>query len=150
MDSINREIIDILISKGRASHEEIASKLGLSRPAIHERIRKLEKEGIIKGYKAVVDWNKLEQPIQAFIYIKTMGVDYKVTAASIIKVKVEHTAVEECHRLAGVWCFVVKVRSKTPQNLTSLIDAIRNIPGVIETSTTLLLTAVLENGFIEY
>lgn len=58
MDDIDIKILNILENNGRMSHEEISKMLNMSRPAVHQRVSKLEKSGIIKGYNAVIDWSK--------------------------------------------------------------------------------------------
>lgn len=146
MDSTNLDILRLLEENGRSTHEDIAKQLHLSRPAIHERVHKLEKENIIKGYRGIINWKKLGQSIKAFIYIKTSGVDCKEIASRYAELQVENVVIEECHRLAGEWCIALKVRSKTPDDIANLIDTLRSIPGTIETTTTFILSTVLENG----
>ena len=70
MDDIDIQILRMLERDGRASHEEIGRQLNLSRPTIHQRVKKLEAEGVIKRYKAMIDWSKLGQTINVFIYAK--------------------------------------------------------------------------------
>ena len=62
MDALDREVISFLRLNGRMSHEQISQQVNLSRPAVHERIKRLEEQGIIRGYQALVDWSALGLP----------------------------------------------------------------------------------------
>ncbi|HBC31813.1 MAG TPA: Lrp/AsnC family transcriptional regulator, partial [Clostridiales bacterium] len=57
MDFLDMQIIKSIEKEGRISHEELSKRLNLSRPAIHNRVAKLEDQGIITGYKAIIDWS---------------------------------------------------------------------------------------------
>lgn len=147
MDSIDRNIIRLLEYNGRISHEEISRILHISRPAIHQRVNKLENEGIIKGYNTVIDWEKLEEPIKTLIFIKINCENFKIIIDKILSLEIKNVFIEECHRLTGEWCVMLKVRAGTPKDITNFIDTVWKIEGVNETSTTLVLSALLENGF---
>ena len=71
MDALDREIISFLRLNGRMSHEQISQQVNLSRPAVHERIKRLEEQGIIRGYQTLVDWSALGLPLTAFIWVRT-------------------------------------------------------------------------------
>ncbi len=86
MDEIDMQILKILQDDGRASHEEIGRRLNLSRPTIHQRVKKLETEGVIKKYRALIDWQKLGQTTNVFILVK--GIKCKETAAKIMTIEV--------------------------------------------------------------
>lgn len=146
MDNIDKSIIESLENNGRMSHEEISKSLHISRPAIHQRVNKLESDGIIKGYKAIIDWEKLGEPIKTLLYIKIDCEKFKNIIKEILSLKVNNVFIEECHRLAGEWCIVLKIRVATPMDISNFIDTLWTIQGVKETSTTLVLSTILENG----
>lgn len=148
MDNIYIEMMKLLEKNGRSTHEDLSKKLNLSRPAVHERVGKLESGKYIKGYRAVIDWKKLGQPIKAYVYVKING-SCKSVAMSISKLSLEDTYIEECHRMAGEWCIVAKIRTSTPQNIVKLLDRIREIEGVAETNTSIVLETVFEDGYFE-
>lgn len=148
MDNMNISLLIQLEKNGRSTHEELSKKLKLSRPAVHERVGKLESSKHIKGYRAIVDWKKLGQPIKAYIYIKTCGSCKKV-AMDMSKISVDETTIEECHRMAGEWCIAIKIRTSTPQHIVELLDRIREHEGVTETYTSFVLETVFENGYFE-
>ncbi|MFZ5967047.1 MAG: Lrp/AsnC family transcriptional regulator [Bacillota bacterium] len=149
MDGIDTKILKLLEENGRLSHEEIGRLLHISRPAIHQRVNKLEKQGVIKGYKGVIDWGKLGQVIKVQIYMKFVSPDFYQTARRVMEIDIPNVNIEDYYRLAGEWCMMLKVRATTPNDVTKFIDELRKISDIKETSTTFILSAIMENGFIE-
>lgn len=141
MDDIDKKILKVLIDNGRESHESISKSLNLSRPAVRQRVKKLEDHGVIKGYQAIIDWDKLGENIHVFIYLKINAIIIKDIIRKIKSINVNDTFLEECHRLAGEWCIMLKVRSTSPQNITYYIDELLKINGVVGTSTTFVLSS---------
>lgn len=146
MDDIDIKIIKLLEENGRLSHEEISKLLHISRPAVHQRVGKLEKSGVIKGYRCIVDWRKLEQKIKALIFVKVKCQNFKEIVGRIVDMQIPDVTIVECQRLAGEWCIMLKVRVSAPENITELIDEMVKIPEVHETSTTFILSTIYENG----
>lgn len=143
MDSVDIEIIKILEQNGRISHEEIAKILHMSRPAIHKRIENLEKGGIITGYQALIDWRKVRPCIRCLIFIKINGGYFAQIANEIANMDIPGIVIEECHRLAGEWCVLIKTRISTPEDTTKILDRVWQFDGIIETSTTFVIDTVL-------
>lgn len=141
MDATDRSIVRLLQANGRLSHEQIAREIHLSRPAVHERIRRLEEQGVLRGYMARVDWEALGLPLTAFIWVRTSS-PCLTAGQSVLALTGETARVEECHRVAGEWCLLVKVRAATSIALQDLLDRIQTIPGVRATNTTVALSAV--------
>ncbi|AIQ64046.1 transcriptional regulator [Paenibacillus stellifer] len=146
MDELDLKIIELLEQDGRISHEEISKQLHMSRPAVHQRVAKLEKMGVIHGYRAVIDWSKLEQKIKVLIFVKVKCKNFNEIAQQISSLQIEGTTIIESHRLAGEWCLLLKVRVVAPDDLTRLLDCMVQIPEVKETSTTFILSTIFENG----
>ncbi len=142
MDQIDRSIVQLLQREGRMSHESIAKEINLSRPAVHDRIRRLESAGIIQGYTAKVDWDALGLPVTAFILARVTGNCYPA-AQKILALVTNEAMVEECHRVAGDWCLLIQTRSASPLALQTLLDEIRAISGVQNTMTTVALSEVI-------
>ncbi len=142
MDDIDLRILRILAANGRETHENIGKTLNLSRPAVHQRVKKLEETGLIKDYHASVDWGKLGQTINVLIYLKINAVIFQDIINDIIKITVDDTYLEECHRLAGEWCIMLKIRTISPENLTSYIDQLLKVNGILGTSTTFILSTI--------
>ena len=143
MDATDRNIVGLLQRHGRMNHEQIAQAVNLSRPAVHERVRRLEAAGVIKGYGAVVDWAALGKPMTVFISVRTGG-RCSDTGYAIMSLSDDAASVDECHRVTGDWCMLVKARVATSLALQNLIDRIRAVPGVQGTMTTIALSALHE------
>ena len=73
LDEINRDLLDLLQTDGRMSYKELGERIGLTAPAVAERIRKLEDAGVIRGYQAIVDYEALGFPILSIIRLNTPG-----------------------------------------------------------------------------
>ncbi|MED1722036.1 MULTISPECIES: Lrp/AsnC family transcriptional regulator [Brevibacillus] len=149
MDDIDIKILQLLEEKGRLSHEELSKLLHISRPAVHQRVAKLEKSNIIKGYRCIVDWSKLEQKLKVLIFVKMKCQNFKEIAGKIVDLHVPGATILECQRLAGEWCMMLKVRVSSPEDITNLIDEMVKFPDVQETSTTFVLSTLYENGMKE-
>jgi Lrp/AsnC family transcriptional regulator, leucine-responsive regulatory protein len=144
MDAIDLQIIKLLQTNARLSQEALAREVNLSRPAVHERLRRLEAEHIITGYQAQVNWDALGYLITAFIWVRTTGVHCQDSARTLMGLSHDPALIEECHRVAGEWCVLLKVRTRTPRDLERLIDNIRDCPGVVATMTTLAFSDLSE------
>lgn len=144
MDSTDLQIVDLLRANGRLSREQIAREISLSRPAVHERIKRLEEHGVIRGYAADVDWNALGKPLTAFIFVRTAGASCNDTGYAILEQSDSDALVQECHRVTGEWCMLLKVRVASPLALQALLDRIRLVPGVQGTMTSIALSALHE------
>ena len=142
MDSTDRGIVNLLLADGRMSHEQIAKEVHLSRPAVFERIKRLEARGIIRGYGAKVDWEALDLPLTAFVWIRTSSGNCNECGRQIAEVRLEGMQLEDLHRVTGEWCFFAKYRLATPTVLQQVIDRIRQVPGVQNTLTTIALSSV--------
>ncbi|WP_094604571.1 Leucine-responsive regulatory protein [Sporomusa silvacetica DSM 10669] len=143
MDSVDIEIVKILEQNGRISHEEIAKILHMSRPAIHKRIENLEKRGIITGYQALIDWRKVRPCIRCLLFIKINGGYFAQIANEIATMDIPGIVIEECHRLVGNWCILIKTRISTPEDTTKILDRVWQFEGILETSTTFIIDTIL-------
>jgi DNA-binding Lrp family transcriptional regulator len=146
LDEIDLQILAILQGDGRISNAELAQRVGLTPPTVLRRVKLLEEQGYIKGYAALVDGLKLGLTVTAFIFIEsTAGSDQRGLAASLA----EFPGVQEVHHLIGEWCFLLKVRTKSPQTLEDLIyQKLRTHPSVRRTLTTLATSSPHETPAI--
>ena len=125
---------------------EMSAAVGLSQPAVAERMRKLEQEGIITGYSARVDGRKLGKDITAFIGVRIEHPKYN---AGFGKKVLAIPDVLECHRITGPDSYLLKVVTEDTQSLDSLIsDLLRHIPGVTRTLTTVVTSSIKEGSHI--
>ena len=140
-DLIDYKLLDRLQANGRASQMELAEAVGLSQPAVAERLRKLEGQGAITGYTALVDARRLGKDITAFIGVVTNHPRYNYTFAKEIA---EIPEVLECHRVAGADSYLLKVKTENTSSLDRLIARIRSIAGVERTQTTIVIASLKE------
>jgi Lrp/AsnC family leucine-responsive transcriptional regulator len=136
IDDIDRKILNELQLDARISYAELGRRVGLTTPAVIERVRKLEDSGIVTGYRAEIDPSKVGLPIIAFIRMSISGVDY----SHIIEVAEESSEVLECHRGTGGDSFIMKVAVSSVEHLQEVID--RLTPYGITTTTIVLSSPV--------
>ena len=144
MDSLDMRIIKILEKEGRISHEELSKRLNLSRPAIHNRVSKLEDQNIISGYRATINWGALGYTTNALVSLKVQTTDYDGMLLKLKRLDIDDLIIEECHIVTGTWCILMKIRSKTPFELKVLHDTLFKIDGVKESSTVLILSSLYD------
>src|SRR4249920_3928176 len=114
MDSLDYRILDMLQHDGRATQLEISRSVGLSQPAVAERIRKLEERGVITGYTARVDAARLGKDITAFIGV---AVNHPKYFAGFAERVLALPDVLECHRVAGQDSYLLKVKTDNTSSL---------------------------------
>lgn len=141
-DEIDRKILKELQTDARISYAELGRRVGLTTPAVIERVRKLEDAGIILGYRAEIDTAKVGLPVTAFIRMSITGVDY----SHIIEVAKESNEVLECHRGTGGDSFIMKVAVSSVEHLQEIIDKLT--PSGI-TTTAIVLSSPVRNRIIQ-
>jgi Lrp/AsnC family leucine-responsive transcriptional regulator len=141
VEEIDRKIVSLLARNGRMSFTELARQAGLSVSAVHQRVRRLENEGVIKGYAAMFNPEDIGLPLTAFVSVKP----FDAAAPDDLPQRLEHlTAIEACHSVAGDENYILKVRVSSPAALEDLIYQIRTLGGV-STRTTVVLSTPYEN-----
>ena len=109
--------------------------------AVHQRVRRLEQDGVIKGYAAVFNPEDVGLPLTAFVSVKP----FDAAAPDDLPQRLEHlTAIEACHSVAGDENYILKVRVPSPVALEDLLYQIRTLGGV-STRTTVVLSTAYEN-----
>lgn len=146
MDGIDVQILGMLQDNGRVSQHDIARAVGLSAPAVSERVRKLEERGVIRGYTALLDARALGQDITAFIAV---GINGSKHYGDFRRRVVELPEVAECHSVTGEGSHLLKVRVGNTAGLEALLAEIQSWPGVQWTTTSLALSTVKETTGIE-
>jgi len=142
IDDIDRKILRELQSDARVSYAELGRRVGLTTPAVIERVRKLEDAGVILGYRAEIDTAKIGLPITAFIRMSITGVDY----SHIIEVAEATNEVLECHRGTGGDSFILKVAVASVEHLQEIIDKLTPY-GI--TTTAIVLSSPVKRRIIE-
>ncbi len=144
MDSIDMQLIKIIEKEGRISHEELSKRLNLSRPAIHNRVNKLEEHEIISGYRAKINWVKLGYTTNALVSLRVRTTNYDNLLIELKKLEIPNLVIEECHIVTGTWCIMMKVRCTTPLELKALQDELYKVDGIKESSTSLILSSLYD------
>ncbi|MDQ1746455.1 MAG: Lrp/AsnC family transcriptional regulator, leucine-responsive regulatory protein [Frankiaceae bacterium] len=140
MEDLDREIVRLLAHDGRRSFTDLAKDTGLSVSAVHQRVRRLEKRGVIRGYGADVDADEIGLPLTAFVSIKPID----PAAPDDAPDRLAHLdAIEACHSVAGDESYILKVRVKDPGALEALLQEIRAAANV-STRTTVVLSTPYE------
>jgi Lrp/AsnC family transcriptional regulator, leucine-responsive regulatory protein len=146
-DPIDYKLLDLLQQNGRMTQLEMAAAVGLSQPAVAERMRKLEQDSVITGYAARVNRQRLGKDITAFVGVRIEHPKYN---AGFGKRILDLPDVLECHRITGPDSYLLKVVTEDTQSLDRLIsDLLRNIPGVTRTLTTVVTSSIKESSHIK-
>jgi Lrp/AsnC family transcriptional regulator, leucine-responsive regulatory protein len=141
VEDIDRRILTLLAGDGRMSFTDLARQTGLSVSATHQRVRRLERRGLIRGYAAVINPAEAGLPLTAFVSIKP----FDPSAADDAPDRLAHlTAIEACHSVAGEENYILKVRVASPSELENLLQEIRAAANV-STRTTIVLSTPYEN-----
>ena len=127
-----------LQADARLSYAELGRRVGLTTPAVAERVKRLEEAKIILGYRAEIDPAKIGLPILAFIRMSIVGVDF----AQIVRVAEDSEEVLECHRGTGGDSFILKVAVADVAHLQRMIDKLMPY-GV--TTTSIVLSSPVQN-----
>jgi Lrp/AsnC family transcriptional regulator, leucine-responsive regulatory protein len=143
LDLTSRRILQILGTDGRTSYQAIADEVGLSRPAVMERVKRLEESGYITGYVARLDRTRLGFPITAFVAVR-YGAGTDQYEDSGVKALEAHPNVLECHHVAGEDCLILKVAAPTIDSLEKLLRELKGHGQPVTTRTTIVLSTVFE------
>jgi Lrp/AsnC family transcriptional regulator, leucine-responsive regulatory protein len=141
VDAVDRQLLDALRANARATYAELARVVGLSAPAAHDRVAKLEASGVITGYHAAVAPELLGYAMNALIgiFITDRADPDEITAALTAL-----DVVEDCWFVAGEETFVVKVGVLDVAGLEAAIRTLNAVPGVARTRTTVVLSTKFE------
>ncbi|WP_243469802.1 Lrp/AsnC family transcriptional regulator [Klenkia marina] len=141
IDAVDEQLLALLQANGRASYAELARQVGLSAPAVHERVGKLETAGVITGYTAVVDPSAVGLGVTALVGIIDSD---EVDDVGMLEAMSALPQVQDCWRTAGTEGYVLKVRVTDIPALEDTINALNRVRGVSRTRTTVVLSTKWE------
>src|SRR6266545_2431392 len=142
LDNVDRRLVEALAADGRATVTSLAQLVGLSGPSVHERLRKLEAAGAIRGYAALVDPDAVGA-----------GVALNLGPGLADKERIDvalarEPRVLEVHEVAGEDCYLVKLRVGSPLELSAAVARLRMLSPTVTTRTTVVLRTVLERPLL--
>ncbi len=138
MDKLNWAIVKLLQQNARLSYVEIGREVGLSAPAVAERIQKMEEKGLIKGYGVNLALSEIGRPLTAFVSLKLHAgklTDFLVVVKGLPEIF-------ECHRVTGNECLIMKAALKSPLHLEKLINKLMEFG---EPTTSVILSSPVEH-----
>jgi Lrp/AsnC family transcriptional regulator, leucine-responsive regulatory protein len=142
VDSLDSKALDFLVRKGRATWAELGELLGLSAPSAADRVRKLEEQGVIRGYAALLDPASVGYPLTAFIAVSLSS--HRQRSAFLRAIE-KMDQVSECHHIAGDDDYLLKVRCRGTADLDDLLARqLKQKLGVTRTRTTVVLSTAKE------
>jgi len=118
IDQTDRRIISELVADGRVSFAELGRRVRLSPPAVAERVQRLERSGVITGYRAQIDPRAVGYQLTAIVRVKPAPRQL----SKIPELAAEIPEISECHRITGEDCFFLKVHLRTIDDLSQLLD----------------------------
>ena len=146
LDKLDRRILDIVSREARITVTDLSEQVGLSKTPCHARLRRLEKEGFILGYRAMLDPFKLGLDHIAFVEVKLS--DTRAAALSDFnKAVVDLPQVEQCHMIAGGFDYLLKIRTRNMSEYrTWLGEVLSTLPHVAQTTTYVAMESVKESA----
>lgn len=146
IDDIDRQILTIVQGNARINNADIAREVGMAPSATLERLRKLEKRGVIEGYESRIDPAALGLELLAFVFVSTSESMGDWSAGEALAALPE---VQEVHHVAGEDCYLIKVRVESTEALGRLLRGkLAAIPQVTTTRSTIVLETIKESGLL--
>ncbi|MEY4071299.1 MAG: hypothetical protein RL721_1913 [Candidatus Eisenbacteria bacterium] len=144
LDAVDRRLLDLLQADGRISNADLARTVHMAPSAVFERVKRLERSGVIRGYRAQLDPRPLERSLLAFVFVRTdERTGENQSGAELARLP----EVLEVHHVAGEDSYLVKVRVRDPESLGRLLrERFGAIPGVRSTQSTIALETLKEHG----
>lgn len=141
LDKIDTTLLAALHMNGRLRLEDLARRVELSASSVHERLRRLERTGVIRRWTIVVAPEALGLSVLAFVDVRASQ-----PCSQLAEPVGQIGEVEEFHALAGQFSFRLKLRARSTEHLLEIIERLKQIPGVEATETAIVLKSYLEDG----
>jgi Lrp/AsnC family transcriptional regulator, leucine-responsive regulatory protein len=141
VEDLDLQIVRLLADDGRMSFTDLGRATGLSTSAVHQRVKRLEQRGVIRGYAAQVDYEQVALPLTAFISIRPVDPGQPDDSPDRLR---DIGEIESCWSVAGDESYLLKVRVTKPAHLEDLLARIRAAANV-STRTTIVLSTPYEN-----
>jgi Lrp/AsnC family leucine-responsive transcriptional regulator len=145
LDELDLQILDALQRNARSTFAELGTLVGLKAPAVHDRVKRLEQRGHIRGYSAQLDNKRLGLELAAFVSCYTTP---DCNYDEFTKTLSQMPEVCEVHSVAGEETFLCKVMTRSTQHLDELLARLKAMRGMARTRTTIVLTTPFDRGGI--
>lgn len=145
LDDIDRQLLVALQADCKQPLSKLGEKVGLSAPAVMDRVRKLETAGVITGYHAAVASRQLGLDITSFIGV---SINYPKDIDHFLRELSERPEVLECHHVTGGHTLLLKVKTRNTASLERLISRLRQVEGVTRTETMVVLSTAAEGSSV--
>ncbi len=145
MDRIDQQIVALLQENARRSFLDIGGHVALSAPAVKRRVDRLEQDGVIRGYAAVVDPVAMGWPTHAIVELTCEG---RMSAAEVTAAVSGFDEVTSAFTVAGEAAAVLHVRARDTAHLERTLESIRDAPGIIRTQSQVVLSTLLEHPVV--
>jgi len=142
MDAFDYKIIKLLMANGRMTWADLASQVGLSAPAVAERVNRLQANGVITGICALIDGERVGAECTAFVAVTLEKPQFREAFLEQVNALEE---VQECHHIAGDDDYLLKIRCRNTKDLDRVISyGIKGLHGVLRTRTTIVMDTLKE------
>jgi DNA-binding Lrp family transcriptional regulator len=135
-------LLGLLAEDASLSYADLGQRVHLSPPAVHERVRRLRRDGVIKGTVARLDGVRIGRPLLTFVHVDTVGWGKSQSMLALA----ELPEVEEIHAVTGDSCLILKVRTEGTQALEDLLARVYGVEGVRGTRSYVVLSTHCERG----
>ncbi|WP_298814723.1 Lrp/AsnC family transcriptional regulator [uncultured Roseibium sp.] len=140
LDAFDRKILGKLVGNARQTYAEIGEEVGLSAPAVHERVKRMTASGVIKGTNADIDAMAVGKPFLAFVHVDASGWG---KSERMMRLR-DFPEVEELHSVTGDTCVILKVRTANADAMENFLAQVYALPGVRATRSYVVLTTYLD------
>lgn len=146
IDNSDRAIIKYLSHDASITNANLGNLVGLSPSAVHERVRKLKKQGILKKIVGCIDSEFMEMPLCSFIYV---FIDSSQHIKNFLDAVLINSSVLDCYHITGEYSYFLKVRVKDSKSLEKFITTfLKTLPGLTKIKTELVLSSTKDGSII--
>jgi Lrp/AsnC family leucine-responsive transcriptional regulator len=142
-DAIDRKILRILAADARSSYQAIADEVGLSRPAVMERVKRMEEAGFVLGYAVRLNRARVGFGVTAFVAVRYGNSEYVGDEPRMRELE-RHPGVLECHHVAGDDCYILKVAARDLEGIQGILRDVTGGRDHLNTRTTIVLGTLFE------
>jgi Lrp/AsnC family transcriptional regulator, leucine-responsive regulatory protein len=142
LDEVDRKLLALLAADSTQSYADLGEAIHLSAPAVHDRVKRLKRDGVIKATVAKIDGCKVGRTLLAFVLVNTKNLVSTKRLLTLANVP----EIEEMHTVAGDSCVLLKVRVRETEGLEELLGRIQDIEGVDGTRSYIVMSTFVERG----